>query len=398
MNILLIGAGYIGGTVLSYLSSNYRVHVLDPAFADIGYVNHSEADIDALLNAHTSNIDLYNSPSDLPIKKFGLSIICLPTNWSSHSSALDINIYQEVFKQIVECQISIQNTIIRSTLDVDSFPSILNILDTNNFRTNLIYFPEFLREGSAYSDLIDPHISIIGGQLSGISTKQLSSFIPINFNNLHIVPINMAILAKMSFNAWRALKVSVANEIMRLCSSLNIDSNEFANLFISDTAQNIGKAYLKPGYSYGGPCLPKDTMAFASLFARNSIASPLFSAVNDSNASHVNFISKLILKHLSSVSSNSIAFDSLEFKRNTMDLRNSQFVDIALSLLDSGISVYVPKEEFLEFLGLVPKKHSSSIFSWPPVSDLHLYEFFPGRVSEQNIFLSRFNLNDLFHF
>jgi GDP-mannose 6-dehydrogenase len=196
------------------------------------------------------------------------------------------------------------------------------------------YNPEFLREGSAVADFFGAEYTIIGADdpRSGVALKKLYQGVG---GELLVTSIRTAEMLKYVNNAYHALKVSFANEVGRLCKREGLDSHEVMALFRRDTKLNLGPAYLKPGFAFGGSCLPKDLRAINQRARRHDLDLPVVRAILPSNDRHVEeailLIERLRKKH--------VGFLGLSFKAETDDLRESPILRVIGALVGKGHSV-----------------------------------------------------------
>lgn len=193
------------------------------------------------------------------------------------------------------------------------------------------FCPEFLREGSAVSDFLAPARTIIAA-----SDARTDGIVRAVFARVGGVMIGASIEAaetvKYVDNVWHATKVVFANEVGRVCKGLDIDSHEVMGLFTADTKLNISAAYLKPGFAFGGSCLPKDVRAFARLAADRGIATPLCASLMTSNAAQV----EEALRLLEPFRGKRIGVLGLAFKPGTDDLRESPMLTLIEALQRAG--------------------------------------------------------------
>ena len=198
----------------------------------------------------------------------------------------------------------------------------------------LAYNPEFLREGTAVADFFGAELTVVGAadDRSADALRRLYDGIGAGFQ---VTPIRTAEMLKYVNNAFHALKVSFANEIGRVCRSEGIDSHAVMSLFCLDTRLNLGPSYLKPGFAFGGSCLPKDLRALASRARRHDLELPVLDAILPSNDVHVESAIHLIehLKH------RRIGVLGLSFKAGTDDLRESPILRVIGTLVGKGYSV-----------------------------------------------------------
>ena len=199
--------------------------------------------------------------------------------------------------------------------------------------------PEFLREGSAIEDFDNPPKIVIGTDSKYAAEVVARLYSGIEAPLFHI-PADVAELVKCVDNAWHATKITFANEVGQLCRAADIDSHELIEVFLSDTQLNISPVYLRPGFAFGGSCLPKDLRAL-NYFARHAdLALPVIDHVLESNTIQIERIAKRIL----SSHARQIGFYGLSFKTDTDDLRESPMVRLAEILIGKGcgLKIYDP--------------------------------------------------------
>ncbi len=197
--------------------------------------------------------------------------------------------------------------------------------------------PEFLREGTAISDFLSPPFTVVGAR-SQIAYKKLQNlYSPVKAPFIE-VNIKTAETIKYANNAFHALKVGFANEIGRICKTANIDSRIVMDIFCKDTSLNLSSYYLKPGFAFGGSCLPKDLRALLYLSKTKDLDLPILESILKSNNTHIESLVKFIL----SLNKKKIGLFGLSFKPGTDDLRESPYVELAKRLYGEGadLSIY----------------------------------------------------------
>jgi GDP-mannose 6-dehydrogenase len=201
------------------------------------------------------------------------------------------------------------------------------------------YNPEFLREGTAIRDFYEAPMVVIGHndtwaaeQVAGLYTKVPA---PIVYTD-----IMTACMVKYVCNIFHALKVSFANEVGQLSEALNVDGRRVMEIVCMDKKLNISPMYLKPGFAFGGSCLPKDVRAVVAESRRRGLASPIIQGILPSNKTHLENCINLVL----STGEKSVGLFGLTFKEGTDDLRESPAVELAETLLGKGVrlSIYEP--------------------------------------------------------
>jgi GDP-mannose 6-dehydrogenase len=200
----------------------------------------------------------------------------------------------------------------------------------------LVTNPEFTRETSAISDFYAPPYTIIGelNSRSGDIVKALYRDVSAP---VYRVSLEEAEALKLTNNAFHALKVGFANEIGRLCNQLGVDSYAVMRLVCADTKLNLSSAYLKPGFAFGGSCLPKDLRALTVNARRLGAELPILEAVLPSNRLQI----EAARLHVHELGAQRVAVLGLSFKPGTDDLRESPIIDLIRDLWQSGVDVMV---------------------------------------------------------
>ena len=201
---------------------------------------------------------------------------------------------------------------------------------------NLCFNPEFLREGSSVEDFYNPPFTVMGSMTEDGFTILEEMYGKIG---APLVRTNCQIAESVKYlsNAFHAVKITFANEIGALLKSCNLDAREAMAIFCQDGDLNISSAYLRPGYAFGGSCLPKDLRAILSLAKRNNVELPFLSSVLRSNETHIERAFKLV----TSRPRGKVAFFGLSYKAGTDDLRESPLVVLAERLIGRGYDLAI---------------------------------------------------------
>ena len=199
-----------------------------------------------------------------------------------------------------------------------------------------VYSPEFLREGSAIADFVEPERTVLGTR-SELSRVAAESFFSIVDDQLEHVTISTAEFAKYTDNAWHALKVGFANEVARVGYEMGVDPRAAMDLLTRDKRLNISTAYLSPGFAFGGSCLPKDVRTLAVKARAAGVDVPLIASILDSNDAHVH----LAVRRINELDFDSVVVVGLAFKSGTDDLRESPTLPLVRRLLVPGREVRV---------------------------------------------------------
>jgi len=194
--------------------------------------------------------------------------------------------------------------------------------------------PEFLREGVAVEDFHNPPKTVIG--VTDESTADLMCRLYADVDDAPIVTsIEVAEMVKYVDNVWHATKVTFANEVGRLCKPIGADSHAVMDIFVRDTKLNLSPYYLKPGFAYGGSCLPKEVRAVTHIAEDLGVDLPMIKALERSNATQIAEAARLV----AATGARRVAVLGLAFKPGTDDLRESPILEVMADLLEAGIKI-----------------------------------------------------------
>ena len=196
--------------------------------------------------------------------------------------------------------------------------------------------PEFLREGSAVRDFLEPSLIVVGG-LDGPSTSLVAGLYAPLTVPVTSVGLRTAEMIKYACNAFHAVKISFANEVGALAARLDVDAFEVMDTLCLDTKLNVSPAYLKPGFAFGGSCLPKDLRAITYRASRLDLKLPLLEAALPSNQAHLTRATEAILQ----LPAQRLGIIGLAFKENTDDVRESPVVSLLEHLIGKGRAVRI---------------------------------------------------------
>jgi GDP-mannose 6-dehydrogenase len=273
-----------------------------------------------------------------------LSFVCVGTP-SAAGGALDLQFVRRVCEQIGAAlrETAVRHTVVlRSTMLPGSTERVaVPILEQTSGRRagtdfGVCYNPEFLREGSAVHDFYEPPRVVIG-QLDAASGDALAgAYAAVTAPSVR-TDLRTAEMVKYADNAFHALKVAFANEIGNLCKALGVDSHQVMEIFVLDTRLNLAPAYFKPGFAFGGSCLPKDLRALIQRARELNVDGPLLPAALASNEQQKQRGFELIRR----TGCKKIGILGLSFKPDTDDLRESPAVELVELLVGKGYSVAV---------------------------------------------------------
>jgi GDP-mannose 6-dehydrogenase len=213
-------------------------------------------------------------------------------------------------------------------------------------RLTVFYYPEFLREGTAVKDFLEPSLAVVGarnGQAPGPELMELFGA------GVTVVNWQTAEMVKYACNAFHATKIAFANEIGRLGKQADVDSTAVMSLLCKDTKLNLSPYYLRPGNPFGGSCLPKDVRALNQFSRAQGVPLPLLENLLNSNEQHL----RSLLQSIERSEQNEVVILGLSFKSDTDDLRESAMVEVAQTLLGRGhkVRIYDPQLNLARLVG-----------------------------------------------
>ncbi|MER7937367.1 MULTISPECIES: nucleotide sugar dehydrogenase [unclassified Streptomyces] len=196
--------------------------------------------------------------------------------------------------------------------------------------------PEFLREGTSVRDFLDPPKTVVGelDAASGDAVLALYEGLP---GEVFRVPVPTAEAIKYADNAFHGLKIGFANELGAVCQALGVDSHQVMDVFLADRKLNISPAYLRPGFAFGGSCLPKDLRSLVHAAQRADVSVPILAHVLTSNADHLQRAVDLVER----AGKRRVGLFGLSFKPGTDDLRESPLVELAERLFGKGYDIKI---------------------------------------------------------
>lgn len=278
------------------------------------------------------------------VESTDLAMVCVGTPSSSNGN-IDLRYVRRVCEQIgsaLKGRNEYFTVVIRSTVLPRTVHDILvPILEQFSGKRaghdfGVCMNPEFLREGTSVHDFYHPPKTVIG-QLDERSGEALASLYASLPCPLVRVPITVAEMVKYVDNSFHALKVSFANEIGNICKEFAVDSHRVMDIFCLDTKLNLSPYYLKPGFAFGGSCLPKDLRAISYEAKMHDLDLPLLNSILQSNRLQV----LKVIRKLMEFKGRRLGFLGLSFKGGTDDLRESPIVEVIETLLGKGFDVQI---------------------------------------------------------
>jgi GDP-mannose 6-dehydrogenase len=348
MNLTVFGLGYVGCVTAACLAD--RGHVVTGVDLDetkVSLVNAGrspilEAGLEELLGTLLRNGAL---KAVTQADKLGdVSLVCVGTP-SNKDGSLDLGQVLRVCEELGQLLkaagafhvVSFRSTVVPGTVEDILIPLLEKKSGKKAGRDfGVCMNPEFLRESTALKDFDNPPFTVIGA-LNTKSAEAVAQLYAGIDAPLEVVALRTAEMIKYACNSFHALKVSFANEIGTLCKSMSIDSWQVMDIFCKDHKLNLSPYYLKPGFAFGGSCLPKDIRALGHMALEKGLQLPVLGSVLPSNALQMDRVLKIIER----TGKKKIGMLGLSFKAGTDDLRESPAVAIVERLIGKGYSVTI---------------------------------------------------------
>jgi GDP-mannose 6-dehydrogenase len=351
VNIAIFGLGYVGVVSATCLARDgHNVLGVDPNQVKTELLTQAKSPIvepglDAVIQATVANGRLKASADHAAaVRHCDLMLICVGTPGAANGS-LDLRYVRRICEQIGEVLATVDEfkvVAIRSTLLPGSMQTVvIPTLEKHSGKRAGEHFgvcinPEFLREGTAIYDYDHPPKTVIG-----TDDKRTAAIVRAIYEHLDApiieTDLRTAEMVKYVDNSWHALKVTFANEMGRLAKAMGVDSRTLMRLFCTDTKLNISPTYLRPGFAFGGSCLPKDVRALTYQGRLLDVDTPVLSSILESNQVQVEQALRLIRDS----GHRKIGLLGLSFKEGTDDLRESAIVTLAEQLIGKGFELLI---------------------------------------------------------
>lgn len=362
-NISIFGLGYVGCVGMGCLAQQgHRMIGVDTdatkvEFIDQGRPTILEKDIEHILaEGHAAGRVSATSDVAAAVSETDVSFICVgtPASPTGHLSLAAIHKVAEQIGGALRSKAGGRHLVaLRSTVLPGTGESVSEIIARTSGRIAgegfaVVSNPEFLREGSSVEDFGHPAFTVVGTSCDWAADVMREVYAKIDAPFIVTSP-RVAELMKYVCNSFHALKITFANEVGNICDKLQIDPCQLMEIFCKDTKLNISKAYLKPGFAYGGSCLPKDLRALRTIAHDHYLQTPVLEAIERSNE----FQKEIALKRILEFGKQNVGFVGLAFKPGTDDLRESPIVDVIERLLGKGFNVriYDPHVRFSQLMG-----------------------------------------------
>jgi GDP-mannose 6-dehydrogenase len=349
--ISIFGLGYVGCvSAACFASAGHRVLGVDVAQSKVDQINAGrstivEEGIAELVASAVSSGKLSATTSvSAAVQASEISLVCVGTP-SRPNGSIDLAYVLRVAEQIGAAlrtkgrfhTVVIRSTVMPGTIDTHVIPAIeaaSGLKHGGGFA--VCSNPEFLREGTSIRDFHEPPFTLVGALDVRHAEPVLAVYAGVTAPT-HVVPLRVAETVKYACNCFHGLKVGFANEIGNLCKVMGVDSHEVMRLFCEDKKLNISTAYLRPGFAFGGSCLPKDLRALVHRGRVEDVPMPILEAVLDSNRRQIERAFHMVL----AAGSKRIGVLGLAFKAGTDDLRESPTVTLVEMLLGKGCQVVI---------------------------------------------------------
>lgn len=346
MNISIFGLGYVGAVSAGCLASEgHRVIGVDPNATKVDLINRGispivEKDIgDMIAQAVAQGRLSATSSVAEAVSRSEMSLICVGTP-SQLNGNLDLSYVRRVCEQIGEAlraKTGFHVVVARSTMLPGSMRQVvIPTLELASGKRAGVDFgvcnnPEFLREGTAVYDYHHPPKTVIGESDRAAGDLLVTLYAKLDATLVR-TSIEVAEMVKYADNNWHALKVAFANEIGNICKALGIDGHQVMDIFCQDQKLNLSAYYMKPGFAFGGSCLPKDVRALTYKARSMDVAVPVLDAILPSNQLQV----ERAITMITASGKRKVGVLGFAFKAGTDDLRESPMVDVVEHLIGKG--------------------------------------------------------------
>ncbi len=352
MKVAVFGLGYVGAVTSAGLArGGHSVVGVDVDDAKVAAINAGESPvvepgIVELIEAgvRSGRLRATTSASEA-LQKADVSLICVGTPSGSHGStdlsyigrvAADI---RAAMAHVAPPESGFHAVVVRSTVPpgtVDTVVAPVFAEPEPGWEVGTAMCPEFLREGVSVKDFFAPPFVVVGtaDEKTRATVAELFAFLDLEARH---VAVTTAESLKYACNAFHATKVSFANELARVFRGFGVDSREVMEIFCEDTKLNIASTYLRPGFAYGGSCLPKDLRALQYMARMNGVDAPLL----DGTALTNELVVRDVVERVIATGRRHVALLGLSFKSDTDDLRESPNVELAERLIGKGFEVRI---------------------------------------------------------
>ena len=354
MKVAVFGLGYVGAVTAACLAANgHDVWGIDVDAAKVdelraGRSPVAEPGLSELVAQTVAGGTLHATTSCAEaLAGADVSLVCVGTP-STARGGTDLSYVQRAVADLVTAMhvvappaaghhsVVIRSTVPPGTVEDVVTPALTAGLADTPVRVGAAMCPEFLREGTGIADFYAAPFLVVGTADQAVAATVSAMFAFLG-TEPRIVDVRTAEALKYTCNAFHATKVSFTNEVSRLFRLMGVDSREVMSLFCEDTILNISPSYLRPGFAFGGSCLPKDLRSLLHLARVNGADLPLLAGTLATNEIAINEVVDRVVAR----DARSVALLGLSFKMDTDDLRESPNVELAERLLGKGFDVRI---------------------------------------------------------
>jgi len=351
MKISIFGLGYVGCvSAACFAGEGHEVIGVDVSSLKVDIVNSGrspivEPGVEALITRAVREKRLKaTTDSREAVLQSDLSMVCVGTP-GNHNGSLDLTFIKRVCREIGEAMalkdryhiVVIRSTLLPGTIEQTVVPALEVYSGKRAGRDfGVAINPEFLREGTSIHDFSNPPFTLIGADSEDAAAPLRTLHSKIKAP-LIVAGIKEAEMVKYASNCFHALKVTFANEIGNMCKALGVDSHQVMDIFCQDTKLNLSPYYLKPGFAFGGSCLPKDLRAINYKAKELDVEAPLLNSILVSNRLQVERAVDMVLR----TGRKNVGVLGLSFKSGTDDLRESPIVTLIETLLGKGLKLSI---------------------------------------------------------
>ena len=343
MNIVIIGVGYVGlVSGLAFAKTDNNVQFLDVDVSKIDDLKKKKAPffeplLEEYLNDEKINqsVSFHSEYDHVDWDTAEIIMVCVQTP-TTVENEIDSSFLNNVFKSLSDL-INHQSIIcIKSTIHPEAIQEILNNSGLND--EDIVFNPEFLREGQAFNDFFNPDRVIIGAVNKRNAERVAELYENLDTDLIITDPISSQLIKYLS-NAYLPLRLSFVNEASQIIKKLGGNLSQTLQGIGLDS--RIGNNYFRPSPGWGGSCFPKDVTEINSIIKANNLTTPLISNINESNKQHQNWFSNYLIKQIQEKNLDSICLVGLSFKENTDDTRYSPTISIYKNLKLHKKNVYI---------------------------------------------------------
>jgi GDP-mannose 6-dehydrogenase len=355
MRISIFGLGYVGAVSAGCLARDGHQVIgcdIDETKLELirsGQTPIIEEGMSELMSsvARSGHLEVTSDAREAVLKS-EVSLICVGTP-PDRAGAQDLGAIKRLSEQLGDAmrgKSDFHVFVVRSTVLPGTVENVVKpILEARSGKKagegfGLCFQPEFLREGCSIKDYDQPPFTVVGSEddRSVEALRAIFGHLPCEFV---VTSIPTAEMLKFCCNTFHALKITFANEVGRISQSLGVDSHAVMDLLCMDRHLNISPAYLKPGFAFGGSCLPKDVRALLTLARQKNVETPMLSGIMPSNFVHIEHAFQMVIES----GKKKVGMIGLSFKSGTDDLRESPLVTLAERCIGKGLSLTIHDPE-----------------------------------------------------